>query len=288
MSKPTTPSSREEPREFGKLLRRGLFYALLTVGAITFIYPFIWMISASLSTEEELRSLTFFPSAPTLTNYFAMGERIPIWRALFNSVLVASIVTGGVLVLGSMVGYALGKLQFRGRQTIFYILLFTMTLPFQITLIPNYIIIVELGWVDTYWALTVPFVMNAFAILLFRQAFKAIPRDLIDAARVDGAGQLRIIFGLLWPNIKPTLITIGILTFMSTWNEVLWPLIVIRDETLMTMPQLVTLFAVGGRADGQLGVKLAAAVVLALPIVIAYLFAQKHFIRSMAASGLKG
>ena len=246
------------------------------------------MISASLSTADELRTLTFLPAAPTLANYLQLGERIPIWRALINSIFVATVVTAGVLVLGSLVGYALGKLQFKGRDTIFFILLFTMTLPFQITLIPNYIIIVELGWVDTYWALTVPFLMNAFAILLFRQAFRAIPRDLIDAARVDGASTLRIIFGLLWPNMRPTLITIGILTFMATWNEVLWPLIVIRDETLMTMPQLVTLFAVGGRADGQLGIKLAAAVVLALPIVIAYLFAQKHFIRSMASSGLKG
>ena len=269
-------------------MRRAFVYILLAVGALTFVYPFIWMLSASLASAEDLRQLTLLPAKPTLANYLALGERIPIWRALANSVFVAAVVTAGVLVLGSLVGFALGQLRFRGREGIFYVLLFTMTLPFQITLIPNYVIIVELGWVDTYWALTVPFLMNAFAILLFRQAFKAMPRDLIDAARVDGAGTLRIIFGLLWPNMRPTLITIGILTFMATWNEVLWPLIVIRDEALMTMPQLVTLFAVGGRADGQLGVKLAAAVALALPIVVAYLFAQKHFIRSMASSGLKG
>ena len=269
-------------------MRKFLLYALLTVGALTFLYPFVWMVSASLASAEDLRTLTLLPAEPTLANYLAMGERIPIWGALLNSVFVAAVVTAGVLVLGSLVGYALGTMRFAGRQTVFYVLLFTMTLPFQITLIPNYIIIVELGWVDTYWALTVPFLMNAFAILLFRQAFRAMPRDLIDAARVDGAGTLRIIFGLLWPNMRPTLVTVAILTFMATWNEVLWPLIVIRDEALMTMPQLVTLFAVGGRADGQLGVKLAAAVVLALPIVIAYGFAQRHFIRSMASSGLKG
>ena len=269
------------------MMRKAIVYVLLLIGALSFLYPFVWMLGASLATEEQLRDLALFPSEPTFDNYVAMAERIPIWRALFNSIFVATVVTAGVLVLGSLVGYALGTLRFAGRQAIFYILLFTMTLPFQITLIPNYIIIVELGWVDTYWALVVPFLMNAFAILLFRQAFRTIPRDLIDAARVDGAGQLRIIFQILWPNIIPTLVTVAILTFMATWNEVLWPLIVVRDKAVMTMPQLVTLFAVGGRADGQLGVKLAAAVVLALPIVVAYLFAQKHFIRSMASSGLK-
>jgi multiple sugar transport system permease protein len=129
---------------------------------------------------------------------------------------------------------------------------------------------------------------SAFAILLFRQAFQSIPDDLIHAARVDGCGELRIIFQVLCPNILPTIITVGILTFMNSWNDVLWPLIVIRDEQWMTMPQLVTLFAVGGRAEAQLGVKLAAAVLLALPIIVAYVVFQRHFIQSMAASGLKG
>jgi ABC-type glycerol-3-phosphate transport system permease component len=122
---------------------------------------------------------------------------------------------------------------------------------------------------------------------MFRQVFQTIPQDLIDAARIDGCGELRIIFQILWPNIMPSLVTVGIITFMATWNEVLWPLIVIRDENLMTMPQLVTLFAVGGRAESQLGVKLASATILAFPIVIAYLFFQKYFIQSMASTGMK-
>ncbi|MCK5169863.1 MAG: carbohydrate ABC transporter permease, partial [Bacteroidales bacterium] len=136
--------------------------------------------------------------------------------------------------------------------------------------------------------LIVPALNSAFAIIMFRQAFKSIPNDLIDAAHVDGCSEARIIFGVLWPNIIPTIITVGILSFMASWNDVLWPLIVIRDENLMTMPQLVTLFAVGGRSDAQLGVKLASAVLLALPIIITYAIFQKHFIRSMASSGIKG
>ena len=136
-------------------------------------------------------------------------------------------------------------------------------------------------------ALIIPFSVSAFAILMFRQAFLGLPQALIDAAHLDGCNELQVIFTVLWPNIIPTIITIGMLTFIGSWNEVLWPLIVIRDEQIMTMPQLVTLFAVGGRADAQLGVKLAAAVLLALPVMIAFLFFQKYFIQSMASSGLK-
>jgi ABC-type glycerol-3-phosphate transport system permease component len=185
------------------------------------------------------------------------------------------------------VGYALAKTRFRGRQLIFYIIVFTMSLPFQITLIPNYITMVNLELVDTYMALIIPFAVSAFAILMFRQAFQGLPQALIDAARLDGCTEVGIIFRILWPNIKPTLVTVAILSFIGSWNEVLWPLIVIRNEQQMTMPQLVTLFAVGGRADSQLGVKIAASVMLALPVMIAFLFFQKHFIQSMASAGLK-
>jgi len=262
-------------------------YAALTVAALSFIYPFIWMIGASLSPEHEIGKMALFPKNPTLNNFKSMFEKIPIGRSLFNSLFVAIISTSLVMITGSMVGYALAKMKFRGRQLIFFVIVFTMSLPFQVTLIPNYITMVNLRWVDTFLALIVPFSVNAFAILMFRQAFQGLPQALIDAARLDGCNELQIVFRILWPNIKPTLVTIAILTFIGCWNEVLWPLIVIRDEKLMTMPQLVTLFSVGGRADSQLGVKIAAAVLLALPVMIAFLFLQKHFIQSMASTGMK-
>ncbi|MBK9732644.1 MAG: carbohydrate ABC transporter permease [Chitinophagaceae bacterium] len=264
-----------------------LLYAALGIAALTFIYPFIWMIGASFSPESEIGKLSFLPTKPTWSNFITMMSKIPIERSLFNSLLIAVITTGIVLVTGSMVGYALAKLKFKGRQLIFYVIVFTMSLPFQITLIPNYITMVNLRLVDTYAALIIPFGVSAFAILMFRQAFQGLPQALIDAARLDGCNELQIIFRILWPNIKPTLVTVAILTFIGSWNEVLWPLIVIRNEQLMTMPQLVTLFAVGGRADSQLGVKISAAVLLALPVMIAFLFFQKHFIQSMASTGMK-
>ncbi|MBU2493792.1 MAG: carbohydrate ABC transporter permease [Bacteroidetes bacterium] len=245
------------------------------------------MVISSLAPENEIANLTLLPSDFTLSSYSQMIDKIPIGKAFFNSMLVASSITIGVLVFGSMIGYALSRLEFKGRDLIFYIIIFTMTLPFQITLIPQYIIMVKFGWIDTYLALIVPYFINALGIIMFRQYFKSLPQSLLDAARLDGCGELQIIFKILWPNSIPALVTIGIITFMASWNEVLWPLIVIRDESLMTMPQLVTLFAVGGRAESQLGVKLASAVMLALPIIIAYLFFQKYFIQSMASTGIK-
>jgi len=246
---------------------------------------------ASIAPENEIGSLTIVPTSLTLSSYEQMVDKIPIGGAFINSLIVASSITIGVLVFGSMIGYALSKLVFKGRDLIFYVIIFTMTLPFQITLIPQYIIMVKFGWIDTYWALIVPYLINALSIIMFRQYFKSISDSLIDAARIDaridGCNEIQIIFRILWPNSMPAIITIGIITFMASWNEVLWPLIVIRDESLMTMPQLVTLFAVGGRAESQLGVKLASAVMLALPIVLAYLFFQKYFIQSMASTGIK-
>jgi len=264
-----------------------VFYIALIVSALLFVYPFYWMVMGSFSPENEIGNLTIAPHSFTLTGYSQMIDKIPIGGAFLNSLLVATSITLGVLVFGSMIGYALSKLQFKGRDLIFYVIIFTMTLPFQITLIPQYIIMVKFGWIDTYLALIVPYLINALSIIMFRQYFKTIPDSLIDAARIDGCNELQIIFRILWPNSMPAIITIGIITFMASWNEVLWPLIVIRDESLMTMPQLVTLFAVGGRAESQLGVKLASAVMLALPIVVAYLFFQKYFIQSMVSAGLK-
>jgi multiple sugar transport system permease protein len=160
--------------------------------------------------------------------------------------------------------------------------------PFLILLIPLYTLVVSLGWTDSLAALIIPFMMSATGVLILRQSFLSIPKDLLDAARVDGCGEFRILFRIVWPLSVPALITVALLTFVGNWNEVLWPLIVVRNEQWMTMPQMVTLFAVGGGADGRFGPQLAAALLLALPVLGAYLFFQRHFIESMTATGLKG
>ena len=268
-------------------MKKLLLYTLLVLAAFAFLYPFLWMVSASFSEERSIEHITFWPVHFTLDHYRRLFDDIPILRSLANSLMVSGSVTLGVLIFSSMVGYALARHQFRGRNLIFYFIIFTMTLPFQLTLIPNYILMVKLGWTNSFAALIVPGLLNAFAIVLFRQHFQTIPQDLIDAARIDGCSEWRILFQILWPISAPALITVGIITFMTTWNDVLWPIIVMRTEKYMTMPQLVTLYAVGGRSMGQIGMKLASATLLAAPIMVAYVFFQKYFIQSLAASGQK-
>jgi len=254
---------------------------------IIFIYPFLWMISATLRPEAEIGGFGIIPSSISLKSYWTVFQKIPIIRAFLNSLFVATMVTLGVIVFSSMIGYSLARLDFRGKKFMFGLILFTMTLPFQITLIPQYILMVKFHWTETFLALIIPFMVNTFAIILFRQHFLTIPQDLIDAARIDGCSEFRILFQIFWPLSVPAIITVGIITFMTIWNEVLWPLIVIHERNLMTMPQLVTIFVVGGQAEGLMGVKLAAATLLALPIIIAYSIFQRYFIESMATSGLK-
>lgn len=252
-----------------------------------FAYPFLWMLSASLRPDIEISEIGLISSNFSLDNFKTVFEKIPLGRALLNSMFVSTCVTLSVIFFGSIVGYALSRLNFFGRDFILGVILFTMVIPFQITLIPMYILMVKFGWVDSYLALIVPGMINAFGILLYRQFFMDIPQDLIDAARIDGCNDFSILFKIIWPISKPVIITVGIISFMGAWNNVLWPLIVIRDEALMTLPQLVTLFKVGGQAESQLGVQLAAASFLAIPIIVIYSFFQRYFIESMATSGLK-
>ncbi len=267
---------------------RTLKYIALCVGLVVFGYPFIWMIVGSLKPEMEIGNLKLWSSLLSFNSYRAVFTKIPIARAFFNSMFVSLSVTTLVVVLGSMVGYALAKLRFVGKGVLYILILFTMMIPFQITLIPQYVLMVKLGWTDTYLSLIVPSMMTGLSIVLFRQFFTSVPEALLDAARIDGCSELYILFRLIWPLSRPVIITVAILTFMASWNDVLWPMIVVRDRSLMTMPQLVAIFVIGGEAETQLGSLLAAATLLALPIIIAYSFFQRYFIESMASSGIKG
>lgn len=268
-------------------LRRIALYAILALAALTFIYPFLWMAASTFKPPTEVGSLALVPANPTLDNYRTMWERAPFGRALLNSLLVATTITGAVLLLGSMTAYALARLRFRGRQTLEVVTTAVLLVPGQLTLIPLYTLIVQLGWIDSYAALITPYLFNATAILMLRQFFLQIPQSLVDSARMDGMSELGILFRIFWPLSKPILATVAIFTFMGSWNEVLWPLLVVREQSLMTLPQLLTVFVLGGGA-GSLGVSLASAMVLVVPVVAAYVFLQRYFIESMAASGVKG
>ena len=270
-----------------KVLRRIGLDAGLGLAALTFIYPFLWMVSSTFKPLTEVGTLALIPDHFTLDNYRTMWARAPFGRALLNSTIVATTITLSVLVLGSMTAYAMARLRFRGAPVLNAATMAILLVPGQLTLIPLYTLIVQLGWTDTYAALIVPYLFNATAILMLRQFFLQIPQSLIDAARMDGMSELRILFTIIWPLSKPVLSIVAIFTFMGSWNEVLWPLLVVRDQHLMTLPQLLTVFALGGGA-GSVGVSLASAMVLVVPVVVAYMFLQRNFIESMAGAGIKG
>lgn len=269
-------------------MKRLAIYIALVAGALLFGYPFVWMAAATFKPELEIGDLSLLPSEWTLDSYRLVFDTIPIGRAFLNSVVVVCAVTASVLVFGSMAGYALAKLRWKGRDVVFTIILFTLMVPFLVMLIPLYTLVVAFGWTDSLLGLIVPFMMNATAVLILRQSFLTIPTDILDAARVDGCSEWRILFTMVWRLSMPALITAGIIVFVGTWNEVLWPLVVIRREEWMTMPQMVALFAVGGGASARLGPQLAAALLLGLPVIFAYLFFQRHFISSLASTGVKG
>ena len=270
-----------------KVLGRVALYVALALAAVTFIYPFLWMASSTLKPPFEVGTLSLIPDDVTFDNYRTMWARAPFGRALLNSVFVATTVTLAVLVFGSMTAYAMARLRFRGRPLLDAATVAVLLVPGQLTLIPLYTLMVQVGWIDTYAALIVPYLFNATAILMLRQFFLQIPQSLIDSARMDGMGELRILFTVFWPLAKPVLAIVAIFTFMGSWNEVLWPLLVVREQQLMTLPQLLTVFALGGGA-GSIGVSLAASMVLVVPVVVAYVFLQRHFIESMAGTGTKG
>ena len=265
-----------------------LCYALLIFGAFTFVYPFIWMLSATIKPAGEIFNFSPIPSTITFEWYRIMLEKIPAMRGLLNSLIVSSAVAICQIVLGSIVGFGLARYRFPGRELIFGIVLFSMVVPGQLTLIPLYLLVTKFGWLDTYWALIVPGMMGGFSIFLFRQFFMTLPQDLVDAARIDGLSDPGILFRIFYPLSKPAIITVGLLAFMGSWNEVLWPIVVIRKWDMMTLPQLITLFQVGGLAAGQVAVQLASTTIMIIPVLIAYLFFQRYFIEGMATSGIKG
>jgi len=269
-------------------MKRIPVYLALVIGAVVFVYPFLWMLFATLKPELEIDRLALLPDIWTVDSYRMVFRAIPIERSFLNSLIVAASVTTSALVMGSMASYALTKLRWAGRDTVFNLILFTMMVPFLVMLIPLYTVVVKFGWTDSLVGLIVPFMMNATAVLILRQSFVTIPQDLVDAARIDGCSEWQILFKIVWPLSVPALVTAGIIVFIGNWNEVLWPLVVVRREQWMTMPQMVTLFAVGGGSEGLLGPRLAAALLLGLPVILAYVLFQRHFIRSLATTGLKG
>jgi multiple sugar transport system permease protein len=263
-------------------------YAVLGVGLLAMSLPFIWMLVSSVKPEAEVRRIppTWLPETFTLENYQTLFDRLSFPTYFFNSTLVAVVVTLGNVVFCSMLGYALAKLEFRGKRVIFVLVLGMLMVPAIAILVPLFVLVSNLGLTNTYPGLILPYLAAPLGVFLMRQYFLGLPDELIQAARVDGASELRIFWNVMLPLTGPALATLAILTFLGSWNNFIWPLVVAQTEDRYTLPVALALYSVGQNAT-QYGVLLAGAVVVVLPVIAIFLALQRYFVQGIAMTGIK-
>ncbi|OLF19594.1 carbohydrate ABC transporter permease [Actinophytocola xanthii] len=267
---------------------RLVLHVLLGLGLVAMVGPFVWMVLSSFKPEEEIRRvpITWLPEDPTLANYAELFSRLDFPTYFTNSVVVAVLTTAGNLLFCSAAGYALAKLPFPGRRVLFGMVLGTIMVPNIVTIVPLFVLSSNLGLVDSVAGLVLPFLAQAFGVFLMRQFILSIPDDLLEAARIDGASELRVFWRIVLPLCRPALATLGILTFLASWNNFLWPLVAATTEDTYTLPVALALYAIGqNRTDYDL--LLAGSVVVVLPVLVVFVLLQRHFVRGIATTGLK-
>lgn len=269
-----------------RLATGGLVIGLALVCAV-FLIPFLWMLSASLRTQGDLLAnpTTVWPQQFTWDNYLNVWQRIPFGRQLLNTVVYAGTVTLVSVIFDSMAGYAFARFEFRGRGVLFVVVLVTLMLPIQVTLIPIFQLLSDLGWINTLPGLIVPRLADAFGIFFMRQFFLSLPRDLEDAGRLDGASELRIWARIMMPLAWPAVLTLGLFNLLYNWNDLLWPLVVTTDERMRTLPAGLALFK--GQHSAEYGLLMAGAMLALLPMVVAFVLVQRRFVEGIATTGLK-
>ncbi|HXI11376.1 MAG TPA: carbohydrate ABC transporter permease [Thermoanaerobaculia bacterium] len=264
-----------------------LHAALIAGGAIT-LFPLVWMISASVMPTGEATSYPpkFFPSSITFEHYRDLFTRLDLGKSFLNSTLVAVAVTAISLLLNSMAGYAFAKLRFAGRERLFGVLIAALVIPTQVGMLPLFLLLKSLGLVNTYWGVIIPGLASIFGIFLIRQSLLAIPDEILDAARIDGAGEFRIYWSIVLPLARPALVTLALFTFMASWNDFMWPLIVLSDDDKYTLP--VSVANLVGEHVQDVELMMASSVLTVVPVLVLFLMLQKHYIAGLMVGGVKG
>jgi multiple sugar transport system permease protein len=264
-------------------------YLLLILGILVMVGPFLWMLLGSLKPEAEflVNPPTFLPKAPTTDNFERLFGKLDFPRFFFNSSVVALVVTAGNVLFCPMLGYALAKLQWRGKRPVLALVLATLMVPAGITLIPNFILMANLGLVNTYPGLILPFLVGPFGVFLTRQFMYGIPDELIEAARIDGANEWRIFWQVVLPITVPVLATLGILTFLGSWNNFIYPLVMAQEPNMYTLPVALATFATG-QYQADHGMLMAGSVVLVVPVLVIFILFQRWITEGIATTGLKG
>jgi len=285
-TQPATARSATRSTSRSRRRRDAGLQLAVTAGAAVMLFPFLWTVVTSLTPNGTLASgPTLLVDDPTLAAYDKLFATLPMWRIVVNSLGVAVAATLCQLVTSAMAAYAFGRLSFPGRNLVFGLYLATLMVPLQVLVVPLFIQMTELRLNDTYFALLAPSIASAFGIFLLKQAVEGVPRELDEAATIDGAGHLRIFTTIILPLVRPALATLAVFAFLSSWNSFLWPLIVIRSPELMTLP--LGLSRLQGQFTTEWNVVMAGSVVSIVPIALIYLVAQRHIIAGLAHSGLK-
>ena len=269
-------------------LSRFLVHAALIAGGAITLFPLVWMISASLMPTGEATSYPpkFFPSSITFEHYRDLFTRLDLGKSFINSTLVAVTVTAISLLLNSMAGYAFAKLRFAGRERLFGVLIAALVIPTQVGMLPLFLLLKSLGLVNTYWGVIIPGLASIFGIFLIRQSLLAIPDEILDAARIDGAGEFRIYWSIVLPLARPALVTLALFTFMASWNDFMWPLIVLSDDDKYTLP--VSVANLVGEHVQDVELMMASSVLTVVPVLVLFLMLQKHYIAGLMVGGVKG
>ena len=263
-------------------------YLLLILGVLLMVGPFLWMLLGSLKPQAEflVTTPTFLPKAATTDNYQRLFSQLDFPRFFFNSTVVALVVTAGNVLFCPMLGYALAKLEWRGKRLIMGLVLATLMVPAGITLIPNFVLMRNLGLVNTYPGLILPFLVGPFGVFLTRQFMYGIPNELLEAARIDGANEWRTYWQVVMPITVPVLATLGILTFLGSWNSFLYPLVMAQEPNMYTLPVALATFATG-QYQADHGMLMAGSVVLVLPVLVIFILFQRWITEGIATTGLK-
>lgn len=267
-----------------------LLYIGMAIGAILTLMPIVYMYTRAFMPEAQQMTwpIQWIPLNPTIDNFqrILSDPTLPVFRWLLNSIFVSSAVTALVLFMCSLTAYGYARLQFPGREVIFFVLLTSLMVPGAVTFIPNFLLMRNLGWLDSYNALIWLHGANVFGVFLLRQHFMSIPRELEEAAVVDGAGRFRIYWQVCLPLVKSALVALGIFTFLGNWNDLLWPLVVLSDRTQLTLP--VGLQVLGGGNYVQRGITLAAAALATTPPLILYTIFQRRIVAGITLTGMGG
>ena len=286
---PSAQVAHVRRRSWKELVPFGIGLLVLVFGAVWMLLPLVWMVSASLMPLSEVIKVPpiwFAPEKYSLNNYIEVWGRVGFSRFFLNSVFVAFTITFGQLLTSSMAGFAFARYQFPGRTVIFILILSTLMIPFQVIMIPLFIMMARLHFVNTYWGMIIPAIVTPFGIFMMRQFMLGVPKPLLEAARIDGASEPYIFSRIMLPLCKPAIAALAIFSFLGSWDNFLWPLIVINSKELWTLPIAMSRFT--EQYISQTHLQMAGASIMFIPVLIVFLLMQRHFIEGIALSGLKG